>query len=328
MLHDLLPLDRFLPLPEHAGQERKLRRTGVEIEFAGLSLPHVAELVQARWGGEITCEDVRDYRVRGGRLGEIKVELDISIKLRWAEDLAARSLGDLVPIEIVTPPLDPADLPECDHLMTELYRAGAQGTRARLAYGFGIHFNTEIPSRRGVVAIARAYALLEDWLRGSDPIDPARRILPFVDPWPGALRDALSQAERWEVADLAHAYGLHAPSRHYGLDLLPVLEHLCPVVIVAVPSAHLKGGRPTFHYRLPETRLDEAGWSLAYEWNRWCLIEHVATDGALLDALARGWRSHRAQITRTTAAWVQQVEALLQKAQIPGRMGLGSGNPA
>ena len=28
-------------------------------------------------------------------------------------------------------------------------------------------------------------------------------------------------------------------------------------------------GRPTFHYRLPDARLSDPGWSIAPDWNRW-----------------------------------------------------------
>jgi len=129
-------------------------------------------------------------------------------------------------------------------------------------------------------------ALLEDWLRQSDPLDPARRVLPFVDPWPRALVDALAGADDWSLADLGRVYAKHAPSRGYGLDLLPLLQDAVPDTLANVPADQLKGGRPTFHYRLPETRLDEVDWSLAYEWNRWWVVEQVAKDSGFIHSLA------------------------------------------
>lgn len=314
-LHARLPRDRFLHLPEH-GISRADRRTGVEVEFAGLTPEQAAEIVKDQWGGTISRAGPRDLVVSGGRFGKVKVELDITLKTRWVEDIATDILGDLVPVEIVTAPVARADLPQVEALLTKLAAHGAKGTRAELAYGFGIHLNTARPGDTATVAIARAFALLEDWLRASDPLDPARRVLPFVDPWPRALVDALAVAEGWTLAELGRAYAKHAPSRGYGLDLLPLLQDAVPETLADVPADQLKGGRPTFHYRLPETRLDEADWSLAYEWNRWWVVETVAADVALLTALAQDWQDYRAALTTTRGDWLVQTAQRLNTASV------------
>ena len=301
----------------------------MEIEFAGLGLEVAATVVADLWGGHIQTRDGREHHVRGGRFGAVKVELDISLGQPWAEDIAAQVLGDLIPIEIVTAPLSQADLPQVDALVHALVDAGAMGTRAKLAYGFGVHLNPELPQDKGaLVAVARAYALCEDWLRAAEPLDPARRVLPFVDPWPRALVAKLARAEGWGVADLARAYAAHAPSRHFGLDLLPALEHLCPAALEGIPAGQLKGGRPTFHYRLPETRLGEENWSVAYEWNRWCVIEHVAADPALLSALAKAFATEDGPLARLRGTWSAHVSDMLRAAELFARLGLSSGPPA
>ena len=309
-LHDTLPRDHFWPLPAHSSASHAPRRVGLEIEFAEVSVDDAAELVRALWGGKICPQGPRDTLVEGGRFGDVKIELDIALKTRWAEDIAAKALGDLVPVEIVTAPLMQSDLPHAQHLVDQLRKAGAKGSRAALAYSFGLHLNPELPAPdgSGLVAVARAYALLEDWLRAADPIDPARNIMPFVDRWPDALVGALVAGRDWGVDDLAISYARLAPSRQYGLDLLPALEHLCAHLLTDVPDAHLKGGRPTFHYRLADARVDEHDWSIAYEWNRWVLIERVATTHDLLDALASDWTQHHASLTATRGGWVSQVE--------------------
>ncbi len=324
--HALLPRDRFLHLPDHGGMSSASRRCGVEIEFTGLSLVETAAQVVALWGGEVREDGPRDLRVTGGRFGTVKVELDISLSRKWAEDVAAQVLGDLVPVEIVTAPMAQVDLPEADHLVRALVAAGAQGTKASLAYGFGVHLNPELPSDpAALVSVARAYAICEDWLRAADPLDPARRVLPFVDPWPRALVTALVEAEGWSVQDLARAYATLAPSRHYGLDLLPALEHLCPETLRDIPDDHLKGGRPAFHYRLPESRLDTDDWSIAYEWNRWCVVEHVAADAALLARLARDFAAQDGLLTRLQGSWPAHVSEVFLASDLPARLGLGSG---
>lgn len=321
MLHDMIPTDRFLPLPDHGADSSTNRRTGLELEFAGLSVTGAADVVRGLWGGAVAQDDPREIVLEGGRLGRVKVELDISLRDKWAEDLAAQALGDLVPVEIVTAPLRQADLPEMDALVAALRRAGAQGTQARLAYGFGLHLNPELPDAdgAGLVAVARAYGLLEGWLRTSDPIDLARRVLPFVAPWPAALVDALA-ADTPDLKGFARLYARHAPTRHHGLDLLPALEHLCPDLLEPVPREHLKGGRPTFHYRLAEARLDAPGWSVGYEWNRWVLVEAVAAAPALLDELAGRWQAHRAALLPLSRDWAAEVEGVLAEDGLLARL--------
>ena len=55
--------------------------------------------------------------------------------------------------------------------------------------------------------------------------------------------------------------------------------------------------RPTFHYRLPDCRVNEPGWSVADAWNRWVYVESLAADtdllAELIDACEKG-RDHDA----------------------------------
>src|SRR3546814_5720713 len=71
----------------------------------------------------------------------------------WSSDVcssdlvykAKAMLGDigaeLVPMELVTPPVPAGRLPEIDSLVRDLVRRGAGGTRAGLLYAFGLHLN-------------------------------------------------------------------------------------------------------------------------------------------------------------------------------------------
>ena len=322
MLNDQIPRDRFLPLPDHGGCSSATRRTGVEIEFGGLSVDQTAQIILDLWGGDVHERQEREITLMGGVLGKVKVELDISLAKKWAEDMAAQALGDLVPVEIVTAPLSESQLPACEALLDALHQQGGMGTQAKLGYGFGVHLNTEVPDAGtpAFMAIVRAFAVLEDWLRQSDPLDPARRLLPFVNPWPLALVDVLASRTDWQLEDFAQSYARLAPARGFGLDLLPALQDACPDALSDLPPDQLKGGRPTFHYRLPETRLGDAQWSLAYEWNRWVLVEHVACDAKLMAALSEAWQTHRKKILSRRADFAQTVESLLADAGSVARM--------
>ena len=319
-IHDRIDRTRFWSLPQPLRGDGQPRRTGVEIEFAGLDEVAAAACVQRLWGGALRQSGESRLTLAGSRHGEVSVERDTALAAEGAEGLVRDLLGDLVPVEIVTAPLPHAALPDVDALVVALRRAGARGTRDALAYGFGLHLNPEIaaPDAGFVLPVVRAYGLLEDWLRAGDPIDTARRLLPFVDPWPRVLIDALAdEAAFWDLAELAEAYLALTPSRNRGLDLLPLLMHLVPErVQAALPEGQAKGGRPTFHYRLPEARIDEPRWTVAYEWNRWCIVERVAARPALLKALAAAWRGHRAAYTTVRGDWALQVERRLRAARI------------
>jgi hypothetical protein len=318
-----IPRDRLWPLPTPTRSDGKDRRVGVEVEFAGLTEAAAAEIIQNAWGGSIAAETPHDITVRNTALGDVKIELDVHLREKAGSFIADKLLNwsrAVVPVEIVTQPLTPEQLERIDPLIDTLVAAGAEGTQGGIFYGFGLHLNPEVASEdiAGVLPVVRAYALLEDWLRASDPIDPSRRLLPFVDPWPRSLMDLLAkEGADWRLDDLLRNYAELSPTRNRGLDLLPLLEHLRPEALhAAMPEDSLKGGRPAFHYRLPEARLGAKGWSVAYEWNRWVLIERVAADTALLDKLAAMWIDHRAALTTLRRDWAQNVDAVLADAAI------------
>jgi hypothetical protein len=318
-----IPQDRLWPLPDPFREDGKERRVGVEIEFAGLPEQETADIIQSVWGGTIDIDTPHDITVRNTELGDVKVELDVHLRDKAGSYIADKLLNwsrAVVPVEIVTGPLTRAQLERIDPLIKALVAAGAEGTQGGMFYGFGLHLNPEVAREdiSGVLPVVRAYGLLEDWLRASDPIDPSRRLLPFVDPWPRSLLDLLAkEGADWRLDDLLRVYAELTPTRNRGLDLLPLLEHLRPEALhAAMPENTLKGGRPTFHYRLPEARLGAQGWSVAYEWNRWVLIERVAADAVLLDRLAAMWIAHRAALTSLRRDWAQNVDAVLSDAAI------------
>lgn len=322
-IRDRIPLDRPWPLPRPNGPEGKPRHVGVEIELAGLTETQTAGIVQAAWGGKVRPDSAHELSLSGSRFGDVGIELDIVLRDK-AGGLIADKLLDwsraVVPVEIVTAPLLPSDLVAVDRLIGDLVAAGAEGSQDGILYGFGLHLNPAVAGETpaDILPVVRAYALLEDWLRAVDPVDLSRRLLPFVDPWPAALVDALAAGGAdWGLDQLLDTYARHSPTRNHGLDLLPLLQHLRPDELArSVPPDMLKGGRPTYHYRLPEARLGAQGWSVVYEWNRWVLIERVAADKALLAHLAGLWADHRKALTGLRSDWALQVHATLITAAI------------
>jgi len=318
-----VPRDRFWTLPKPARPDGEPRRTGVEIEFSGLTEAQAADLVTTVWGGRTLRSAPHDLVVEDSAIGRVKIELDTALKDKAESALADRLLDlsrEIVPVEIVTPPLAPGDLPRIDRLLQALTAAGAHGSGDELLLAFGIHLNPEVASETAgdIVPVVRAFGLLEHWLRAADPPDLTRRVLPFIDPWPRSFLDRLAEdGADWGLADLRDSYLEHVPTRNHGLDLLPLLEHLFPDrVRTALPARHVKGGRPTWHYRLPETGLGVADWSFAYEWNRWVLVERVAADAALLHDLSQACRAHRSALTSLPGDWAGEVAERLAEAKL------------
>ncbi|WP_112314434.1 amidoligase family protein [Rhodovulum viride] len=315
----LLPRDRFLPLCPRETRAGQMRRAGIEIEFGGLTEAEAAEVVARTLGGTVREIAAFDLEVETPELGVVSICLDTAFR-----DKAGSALADLglqlgravVPVEVVTPPLSPDQLPEADRLRGALRAAGAQGSREGMFLGFGLHLNPEIagPEAADLVPVVRAFALIEDWLRKADPIDPSRRLLPFVDPYPRGFVDRLAAAGRgWSRDDFVEAYLAETPTRNRGLDMLPCLAHLAGdrVAQALGPSADAVGARPTFHYRLPDCRIDEPGWRLAYEWNRWVMVERLAADTAALEGLAADWLDYRAALTTTRSDWFDHLDRVL-----------------
>jgi len=322
-LAERLPRDRLWPLPATTRPDGKPRRTGVEIEFSGLTEAAAAQLVARLWGGRVTERSPHVLAVEATRLGEIGIELDTALKDKADLPLADTLLDlsrEVVPVEIVTPPLQPDDLAEIDGLLTALAQEGAKGSEDGLLLAFGLHLNPELAAETAgaVVPVARAFALVEQWLRAADPPDLSRRALPFIDPWPRVFVDRIAdEGAEWGLDDLRDAYLELVGSRNHGLDLLPLLEHLFPErVRAALPDGAAKGGRPAWHYRLPQTGIGTPGWSFAREWNRWVLVERIAADAPLLDRLAGAWAAHRAALTSLRPNWAHDVSDILGQAEI------------
>lgn len=329
ILGDRISRDAFWRLPAPLRRDGAERRTGVEIEFAGLTEREAARVVKALWGGKVKPRSSHVIDVEHSEIGTVRIELDTAWKDK-AESQFAEALLELsrevVPVEVVTEPLPTEALPKIERLIEALARAGALGTEDGLFLAFGLHLNTEVASEDAafIVPVVRAFAFLEDWLRASDPPDLSRRVLPFIDPWPRSFVDRCAEdGAGWGLEDLCGSYLELIASRNHGLDLMPLLEHLFPERVVSVlPEGQAKGGRPTWHYRLPESGLGVEGWSVAYEWNRWVLVERVATDLPLLEALAKAWSQHRSSIPPLRSDWASDVAGLLQDADLWDGRGL------
>jgi hypothetical protein len=285
------------------------RMIGVEIEFAGMSCEQAAGLVCDLFGGRIEPIDPHRFEVTGTRFGSFTVELDSQYAHTDDNDDAAASSWDDIgravrdgltttiatvtslwlPIEIVSPPVPLAVLPELDSLVQALRGRGAEGCSDGLVYAFATQLNPEVPSLRGesVLAHLQAFLLLSETLRAAIDVDLLRRALPFANPFPSNyVEKVVDPNYQPGLRQLVDDYLEANPTRNRELDLLPLFTHIDPERVRAKVEDALIKARPTFHYRLPDTRVSDPAWSLILEWNRWVEVEHLAADAAALRRLS------------------------------------------
>jgi hypothetical protein len=201
--------------------------------------------------------------------------------LKWLEKFLLGAGGTVAPIEIGMPPLPVDDLTPGELLRTRLRDAGAKGTRVVPWYAFGMHINVEIPSAdAGVLRdYLRAFVLLYPWLKQRAEVTFTRSVAPFINPFPDPYVDLiLRPSYAPDQATLIDDYLAHNPTRNRPLDMLPVLMQLDADRVRAKVTTDLAlvKPRPAFHYRLPNSMLDEADWTLAREWNTWVAVERLA----------------------------------------------------
>ena len=318
-LAETIPTETPLPLPQPRTSADTPREVGVEIELGGLTEDQVAETVAEVLGGTPKRTAEFDRLVEGSRLGDIEVYLDTAFRKDGGKlvETTIEMARNVLPVEIVTPPVSPEQIADLDTLCTALAETGARGSRDGMLLGFGIHFNPQVVSTDlpHILPTLRAFGLLEEVLRRMDPIDPSRRVQPFVDHWPRKLVDALADGDFEDTGDLIGTYLEHAPSRNYALDALPLFMEIdADRVAQGEHGLGKVSARPTWHYRLPDCRVDEPQWSLAYEWNRWVMVEEVASDAALLESLAAEWRAHREDLLSTRGDWAERAAAMVAEA--------------
>ena len=291
------PRENNLLPPVRVTEKGRPRRVGVEIEFAGPELPRVAQVLGDFFGGQVKRETDYEYRIETS-LGTFKAEVDQSLlkrlgKLREeqpeeagaleqiSEQLLASVVRQVMPLEIVTPPLPMDRLADMDLLVTRLGQEGGEGTAAAWHYAFGVHFNPEAPSLRAetLLGYLRAFVLLYDWLKRELDVDTARRVSPFIKPFPARYVELILRSDyRPNLSRLIDDYLQDNPTRNRALDMLPLFAHLDKDRVQAVVDDPLVTPRPTFHYRLSNSRVGDPRWRVTDEWRYWLVVEGLAVN--------------------------------------------------
>lgn len=333
--------------PREKNTKGNVRTVGLEIELAGLSLDETLALVQGTLGGQVELESRAEGRVIDTPFGKFKVEYDSrplkersylkplemigvepeSSAAQLVEESVLQVASEIVPIEIVTPPIPWNRLVELDPLWNALRSAGAEDTRSSLLYAFGLHINPEVASTEPahILAIMRSFLLLEDWIIGASQMDISRRIAPYVRPFPESYRRKVLQPDYApDGPTLVSDYVEHNPTRNRTVDLLPLFVHVFGrELLTRVEDAELVQPRPTFHYRLPNCELAQPNWTPAADWNRWVLVEQLASNDALLRELSAAYlETFDLPLRLQSSGWIDQVRARLSLPNEAGRESL------
>lgn len=307
-----------LALPEPHTRDGAARLVGVEVELGGLGETRIADIAQEHLGGTARKDGPATMVLEDTELGGFKIYLDTKYRDRLSSDfgeMATKAARAVVPVEIVSDPIKPEQIADLDRVMVALREAGAEGTGANVVNGYGVHFNPEVTSEtfEDIYPVLLAYALIEDTLRDEAEIDLSRRALPFVDPYPRQLVDRLVLGGLHDLPDLIDLYLAEAPSRNYGLDMLCLFTHLDAERVKKVMETDSIGARPTYHFRLPDCRIDNPDWSLALEWKRWQRVEALSQDHEALSELSQAWQTHRSALTTIRPDWAETARHILEK---------------
>jgi hypothetical protein len=307
------------------------RHVGFELEFAGLEFRDTVRAVSRVFGLEATTHTQAEASVEHPEFGKFVVEVDSELAKQLAKSRAkGRSKGssddplaewlvnlttELVPVEVVCPPIPIEKLTVLDALVQALREAGAEGTAESVVYAFGVHINTELPALTAatVVRYLRAYTIAQDWLVRRHRVDLTRRFTPYVDLYPtGYRKRVLAYGDDVSLDELLDDYLEYNDTRNRALDMLPLFKCLAKEKLAAVITDTRVNARPTFHYRLPNCEIERGDWRLSDSWNLWCVVEALANDAEQLDELThqcRRYESHLINLTR--APWHKTLDRIL-----------------
>ncbi|TVQ13715.1 MAG: amidoligase [Balneolaceae bacterium] len=322
----------FQKPPAICNEDGNERTIGLELEFSGLKLDEITGAIMKVYGGEVEKTSNYEAKVKKTRFGDFRVELDAELfremKVRnyfkkigldtletglgdSIEEFMATAAEKVVPFEIVFPPVPITAIPDMDDLRNEIYETGAKGTGASFFYAFGLHLNPELPSTGPgtVLAYLKSFLILYESLKAELDIDLSREITPFIDPFPDSyIIKILKPGYHPETPELIEDYIEYNPTRNRPLDMLPMLAWMDEDrVRNALPGQKISR-RPTLHYRLPNSRIDEPGWNFTLEWNKWMPVENLASDPEKLDSMARKYLYHLEHPLLSRAkTWMEEI---------------------
>lgn len=318
--------------PVKCNSDGEDRKVGLELEFSGIELREVAEIIVSIYGGDVMEEHRYHYEVKDTDLGTFRVELDARILQKMArqnmdvtfdeqsirksiEDVVDKLAKTVVPIEVVMPPVPVSELEKLELLREKLQQNKAEGTETSFVHAFGMHINIEVTelAPAPVLNYLKAFIIVYPWLLDILEINISRKISPFVDAFPDKYsRMVLEPSYQPSFQQMIEDYIEYNNTRNRPLDMMPVFGMINNKLISKVMEGEKNDPRPAFHYRLPNSRINEHGWRFEEEWNNWLVVERLASDEAMLKKLSRLYLHRRKQkVLAFRNEWAQTINILL-----------------
>jgi len=323
--------------PQTTNHKGKIRTVGFEIEFAGLDIPEVAKIIKDNFGGRIMRHSNAVYSIRDGKPGDFKVEIDARLlkkiaenrySEKWNLDQGAsfedsieewvnRLAKTIVPVEIVMPPVPLNALDQFEPLIKSLRQQKAEGTDASWIHAFGLHINIEVADYKMDTLLPQfqAFLLLYHWLVEYLDIDLSRRLTPFIAPFPDMyVAQTVQKNYQPDLEEFITDYLRVNSTRNRPLDLVPLFLHLNSKLVKELIETEQSTGRPTWHYRLPNSNIQDKSWNYLDEWETWVLVEQVAGDSEMLSELQQLYTTMKPyDITTSKKAWTKKLDSFLHE---------------
>jgi hypothetical protein len=327
--------------PVRTNAAGETRRVGFELEYSGLTLTKSAALLLRRIGGRIEVINPYHYKIRDTEYGDFTLVLDFQFLIQSGLERWLHSIGldqaleketvqaierfiatlseTVVPYEVTTPPLPLDRLEVIETIKEELRKHGAMGTRADPLYAFGFHINPEAAriTVDEILRTLRAFFLLYDYLVERIKPDMTRRLTPYIDPFDEAyVQRVLDPGYDPTMVQFIEDYLEYNPTRNRALDLLPLLAFIDIDRVMAKMEGEKISARPTWHYRLPNSRVDEPAWCTCEAWNSWVLVERLAADEEALKRLTKRCLLRLASPFHffDKDAWIAEVAAWVERS--------------
>jgi hypothetical protein len=339
----------FKQPPILTNERGEIRKAGFEMEFANLDLDTTAGIIIRLFGGTHEARDKYAQKVIDTEIGDFSLSLDVrllsekkyqNIFTKLGIDLEEISIGKtsldsiienvlgtavatVIPNEISMPSLPFTDFQKAEDLKNALAENQAKGTKASILYAFAMHINPELPTKdvETILRYTRAFLLMYPWLFKVCEVDFSRRLTSFINPFPQEyIQLVLNPGYAPDLNQFIDDYNQHNPDRNRPLDLYPVLAYLNSEKVDQLEDLGKVKPRPTFHYRLPNSLIDDPDWSIATEWNRWVEVEKLASSPEMIQEMSTVYLQQVQEDTSTQRvfdeSWAARMEEWVQHKPI------------
>ncbi|WP_321314737.1 amidoligase family protein [Halarcobacter sp.] len=309
-------------------KDNKNRHVGVEIEYSNLDLKKSAQLAQEIFKGEIVEKTKYEISLKDTDYGDFKFELDAQLLQKMQDDNLFEKLGNIigkisndldnfvdktsknfVPFEIAMPPIPISDFGKVDKLVQKLRLNGALGTTYSFQYAFGVHLNIEPPSQDidDVLRLFKSFLILQKWIEVQSEVDIARKISPFINNFSKEYISLVIDIEYWPTKEqFIKDYIDYNPTRNRVLDMLPIIAFWDEDIINKYLPKEKINKRPTFHYRLPNSKVDQFRWFISQELQLWVIVELLASNDEVFNQMSKSFLKQLDNAIFNKNEWIEK----------------------